>query len=242
MARVHPGRLRARKRNGLEEPTTAERADGESRRAEQVLDRAGFPAARGGEMVLVQSSDATVRDPEIKSAIADVVEAVSSQPIVAEVTSPLDGGSVSEDGRSGLVEFEIKGDAGTVVDRIAPVTAAVDRVAERHPDVTIGQFGANLRQSSPSTSPRSRAGDVALDVLHADHPGPHVRRARRGRGPRAAGHDRGHGDDRPHRDRQPGAPAGSRLAAGDHPDRPRRGRRLLAVLRSPGARGASRRP
>ena len=149
---------------GSKEPTTAERADGESRRAEQVLDRAGFPAARGSEMVLVQSSDATVRDPEVRSAIADVVEAVSSQPIVAKVTSPLDGGSVSADGRSALVEFEIKGDPTTVVDRIAPVTAAVDRVVERHPDVTIGQFGANLTDELTEHFAKEQGREMSLSM------------------------------------------------------------------------------
>ena len=149
---------------GSKEPTTAERADGESRRAEQVLDRAGFPAARGGEMVLVQSSDATVEDPAVRSAIADVMQAVSSQRVVADVTSPLDGGTVSEDKRSALVEFEIKGDPATAVDRIAPVTAAVDRVVERHPEVTIGQFGANLQTELTEHFAKEQSREMSLSM------------------------------------------------------------------------------
>jgi RND superfamily putative drug exporter len=149
---------------GPEKPTTAQRADGESRRAEQVLDRAGFPAARGGEMVLVQTSRGTVEDPEARRAITDVVDAVSSHAVVADVVSPLAGGSVSADKRSALVEFQVEGDPATAGKRLAPVSAELDRVAERHPGVTIGQFGSNLEDEVKEHLAAEQAREMSLSM------------------------------------------------------------------------------
>jgi RND superfamily putative drug exporter len=149
---------------GSTKPTTAERADGESRRAEQVLDRAGFATARGRELVLVQSDDATVQDPEFEQAIADVVQAVSSQRDVAGVVSPLEGGAVSDDQRSALVEFELRGDAATAGTRAAPVAAAVEDVAERHPELTIGHFGANLEAELKAHFAAEQAREMSLSM------------------------------------------------------------------------------
>src|SRR5689334_4060909 len=62
--------------------------NGESRRAEQILDRANFnvPAR---ESVLVQSGTRRVGDPRVNKAISDVVRALSAQPNVENVVSPL---------------------------------------------------------------------------------------------------------------------------------------------------------
>ena len=153
--------------NGLgpEKPTTAERADGESRRAEQVLDRAGFPAARGGEMVLVQTSDATVQDPEVRRAIADVVRGRLVACRSSPTSSPRSRAAASpQDGRSALVEFQVEGDPATAGDRLAPVSAAVDRVAARHPGVTIGQFGSNLEAEVKEHLAAEQAREMSLSM------------------------------------------------------------------------------
>src|SRR3712207_1002713 len=126
---------------GQKTPSAAESYDGESRSAERILADAGFPEDAGGEMVLVQSTTKTVDDPAFASAIADVERTVADQPAVTNVVSPQDSGLISKDGRSALVEFDIRGAAEDAVDKIAPVTAAVDRAAERHPEVTVGQYG-----------------------------------------------------------------------------------------------------
>src|SRR5919108_1828213 len=88
-------------------------ANGESRRAEQILDQAGvkIPAR---ESVLVQSRSATIEEPLFKSAVAAVVRVLSRQPDVTNVVSPLNlpgAGLVSSDEHSALVQFDVKGDA-----------------------------------------------------------------------------------------------------------------------------------
>ena len=65
-------------------------ANGESRRAEQILDQGNFkiPAR---ESVLVQSATGTVdQQPEFSAAVASVVLALSEQPDVAGIISPIE--------------------------------------------------------------------------------------------------------------------------------------------------------
>jgi uncharacterized membrane protein YdfJ with MMPL/SSD domain len=128
---------------GTNEPSDADRFDGESRQAQRVLADAGMPSYDvDSEVVLLQSRTETVEDAGFRAAVTDVERAVAAQPVVKNVVSPLGAdGRVSEDGRSALVEFQITGDADDAQDKIAPVMAAVDRVADAHPDLTVGAFG-----------------------------------------------------------------------------------------------------
>src|SRR3954464_6415859 len=94
-------------------PTNPQKMDGEPRRAETTLENAGFPK-KSGEMVLVQSKTATVKDPAFKAAIDDVAHSVAKQPIVTHVTTD----TVSNDGHSALVQFDLKSDVDTAVDKV----------------------------------------------------------------------------------------------------------------------------
>ena len=136
---------------GTKNPTNADRFDGESRQAQTILDDAGFPGSEdaAGEMVLVQSKTKSVKDPAVQAAIKDVERAVAAQPNVTELQSPLDGKApVSKDGRAALVQFEIKGEAADAVEKIPPVMTAVERVADKHPELTVEQYGSASFQKS----------------------------------------------------------------------------------------------
>jgi len=126
---------------GLHEPAPAKQYDGESRQAEQILADAGYrePA---GEMVLVQSKTKNASDPAFRDAVADVKKAVSRQASVAGVT----GTTVSKDGHSALVQFDMRGDSEDAVDTIEPVMTAVEGVAAQHDDLSIRQFGSASSQ------------------------------------------------------------------------------------------------
>src|SRR5581483_6514728 len=121
----------------------ADTAAGGTKKAEQLLDKAGFPS-QAAESVLVQSKTATVADPAFRVVVNDVARAVSALPQVERVRSPLTaghGGQVSADRRSALVQFEIAGDQDKADDKVEPILAAVDRVQERHPGFTVAEFG-----------------------------------------------------------------------------------------------------
>jgi uncharacterized membrane protein YdfJ with MMPL/SSD domain len=157
---------------GTNEPADADTYDGESRRAETVLADAGFPSYDvASEVVLVQSRTATIEDPGFRAAVRDAEQAVAGQAVVKNVVSPLGpDGQVSEDRRSALVEFDIAGDADDAQDKVAPVMAAVDRVAAAHPDLTVGEFGAasidkQLADDQASEQQRSQFLSLGVTLL-----------------------------------------------------------------------------
>ncbi len=126
---------------GAKQATSAS-GPGESGRMEKILE-AGFKQP-AGETVLVQSQTLTTDDPAFQKAINDVVANVSKVPVVINVRSPLaaeNGGQISEDRRSALVDFQIRGDADDAATKIDPVIAAVDQTQAAHPELFIGQFG-----------------------------------------------------------------------------------------------------
>ncbi len=115
---------------------------GESGRMDRILD-AGFEQP-AGESVLIQSTTLEAGDPAFRAAIRDVVGGISELQVVRNVRSPLDPanrGQIAPDGHSALVQFEIRGDAETAVDRIDPVLDRVDELQQSHPGLFIGQFG-----------------------------------------------------------------------------------------------------
>ena len=159
--------LMAGQMTGTKSPTDAQRYDGESRKAETVLADAGFSDA-AGEMVLVQSKTKTVKDPAFRAAVKDVERAVTGESAVTNVVSPLGpDGQVSKDRHSALVQFDIKGNPDTAVDRIQPVMTAVNHVAGAHRDVTVGQFGSasvDKELTDSQTSEQNRSQMLSLGV------------------------------------------------------------------------------
>jgi uncharacterized membrane protein YdfJ with MMPL/SSD domain len=118
-------------------------ANGDSRRAEQILDQGNFnlPAR---ESVLVQSKTVTVDTPLFASAVGIVVQSLSLQPNVTHIVSPINepnAGLVSADRHSALVQFDVKGDADKAKDKIAPILAAIDGAQSGTPGLIVEEFG-----------------------------------------------------------------------------------------------------
>ncbi|HEY6886220.1 MAG TPA: MMPL family transporter [Solirubrobacter sp.] len=133
---------------GQQKPSAAKSFDGESRRAETILEKAGFPET-SGEMVLIQSKSASTKDPAFKAAIKDVSQTVAKQKNVSGVTPAL----VSKDGHSALVQFDITGDPEKAIDKVEPIMTATSGVAARHKSLTVEQFGnASMMHELDKTS------------------------------------------------------------------------------------------
>ena len=128
----------------VKELRNSDMANGESARAERMLEQAGFnlPAT---ESVLVQSRTATVDQPAFNATVASLVQTLSQQPDVTNIVSPIENpraGLVSSDRHSVLVQFDVRGTADSADDRIAPILSAVDGVQAGNPSLIVQEFGA----------------------------------------------------------------------------------------------------
>ncbi|GAA5045408.1 MMPL family transporter [Streptomyces similanensis] len=125
----------------------SDQLSGETHTAAKIIEDAGIkePAS---ESVLVQSRDGSARakDAAFRSAVADVVEAVGATGRVTDVKSPYDTGTVSKDGRSVLVQFDVRGEAESAGDRIEPVLRAVEGVQKDHAALRIEEIGGASMQ------------------------------------------------------------------------------------------------
>lgn len=132
---------------GRVDVSESDQLKGETHTAAKIIDDAGIkePAA---ETVLIQSKDDAVKatSPQFRAAVADVVEAVGATGRVTGVTSPYDTHTVSRDGRSALVQFDLRGDAETAADRIEPVLKAVAGVQKDHGTLRIEEIGGASMQ------------------------------------------------------------------------------------------------
>jgi len=122
----------------------SEIGSGDSQKAEQIIENAGFPD-RVGELVLIQSTNGQTADSaEFKQAVSDVSAAVEATGEVRNIVSPYDpdsGGAISADRTAALVSFEMTGDPDTAADRVGTVLDAVETVQAEHADLFIAQTG-----------------------------------------------------------------------------------------------------
>ncbi|MFF7527866.1 MMPL family transporter [Streptomyces bobili] len=115
---------------------------GETHTAAKIIEDAGIeePAS---ETVLVQAKDGKLKstDAEFRAAVEAVVTAVEGTGKVTEVTSPYDTQTISKDGHSALVQFDVRGESDTAGERIEPVLKAVEGVQKEHEALRIEEIG-----------------------------------------------------------------------------------------------------
>ncbi|WP_399891111.1 MMPL family transporter [Streptomyces sp. BBFR51] len=115
---------------------------GETHTAARIVEDAGIdePAS---ESVLVQAKDGGPKatDAEFRAAVGAVVTAVEGTGKVTGVTSPYDAKTISKDGRSALVQFDMRGEADTAGERVEPVLKAVEGVQKEHETLRIEEIG-----------------------------------------------------------------------------------------------------
>ncbi|MEV7073326.1 MMPL family transporter [Streptomyces sp. NPDC093990] len=115
---------------------------GETHTAAKIIEDAGIDEP-AGESVLIQARDSggKATDADFRAAVAAVVKAVEGTGKVTDVTSPYDTNTISKDGRSALVQFDMRGDADTAGERVEPVLKAVEGVQEEHGSLRIEEIG-----------------------------------------------------------------------------------------------------
>ncbi|GAP47438.1 MMPL family transporter [Streptomyces azureus] len=115
---------------------------GETHTAATIIEDAGIDEP-AGETVLIQARDSGLKatDAEFRDAVTDVVRAVEGTGRVTDVTSPYDTKTISKDGRSALVQFDMRGAADTAGERVEPVLKAVEGVQKDHASLRIEEIG-----------------------------------------------------------------------------------------------------
>ncbi|MFF0589724.1 MMPL family transporter [Streptomyces sp. NPDC003781] len=115
---------------------------GETHTAARIVEDAGIDEP-AGETVLVQARSGGLKatDAEFRAAVDAVVQAVEGTGKVTGVTSPYDSKTISKDGRSALVQFDMRGEADTAGERVEPVLKAVEGVQQEHGSLRIEEIG-----------------------------------------------------------------------------------------------------
>lgn len=115
---------------------------GETHTAAKIIEDAGIDEP-AGETVLIQARDAggKATDADFRAAVAAVMKAVEGTGKVTDVSSPYDTKTISKDGRSALVQFDMRGEADTAGDRVEPVLKAVEGVQKEHGSLRIEEIG-----------------------------------------------------------------------------------------------------
>ncbi|MEV0225177.1 MMPL family transporter [Streptomyces sp. NPDC050704] len=128
---------------GTVEVKDSEQLSGETSRAAAIAEDAGIEEP-AGETVLIQGRDSGVKatDTEVRTAVDAVMKAVEATGKVTDVTSPYDTDSISKDGRSALVQFDMRGSADTAGERVEPVLKAVEDVQKDHGSLRIEEIGS----------------------------------------------------------------------------------------------------
>ncbi|AMW13607.1 hypothetical protein A4E84_31340 [Streptomyces qaidamensis] len=115
---------------------------GETHTAARIIEDAGIdePAS---ENVLIQArgGDLKATDAAFRDAVDAVVRAVEGTGRVTEVASPYDTKTISKDGRSALVQFDMRGEPDTAGERVEPVLKAVEGVQQDHQALRIEEIG-----------------------------------------------------------------------------------------------------
>ena len=140
---------------------------GESHDAEVAADAAGLRPNR--ELVMVHSDELTTADPAFGAAVDDLTGRLADVRYVENVKNPLEaGGSITDDGHSALVQFDVAGDTLEAADRIDPAMAAVDAAGEANPDVTLSEFGSVSGEQAIGETIQGdlgKAGELSLPII-----------------------------------------------------------------------------
>jgi uncharacterized membrane protein YdfJ with MMPL/SSD domain len=116
---------------------------GDSGQAAKLFDD-HFPKKAEEDVIVQAPKGGHATDASVRKAVDETIAAVSGKPGVTNVQSPYEKGNegqISKDGRSVLVEFEIKGDDDATAKLVGATTDAVDKVKAANPNVFVGQFG-----------------------------------------------------------------------------------------------------
>ncbi|MGZ4291168.1 MAG: MMPL family transporter [Gaiellaceae bacterium] len=123
---------------GLNQLGDSQSGSGETARAESYLRHANF-LSPASETVLIQSRDGRhlSGQPTFTAAAASLVQTLESDPDLMNIRQPL----LSQDGRSAIIQFDVRGPADKADKKIEPALGAVAKAQAGNPSFRIEEFG-----------------------------------------------------------------------------------------------------
>jgi uncharacterized membrane protein YdfJ with MMPL/SSD domain len=119
---------------------------GQAHKADEIFKKSGFGQTDSQtEFVLIQSKTLTIKSVPFRAAIADVTKTVTPFATIKNFRSPLDpahGDQVTANGRTAIVQWDMKGTDKVAEKNIDAITTATAAVAKRHPGLYIGEAGS----------------------------------------------------------------------------------------------------
>jgi uncharacterized membrane protein YdfJ with MMPL/SSD domain len=130
---------------GNNELPESQGGNGDSNRAEMLIDAADFPEQTGEQVLIQGKGSIKAGDPQVKAAVKDVVSRLDRIDGVTDIESPLNAkdhaNTVSKDGRSVVVNYTLPGDTDANKTRIDAPLAAVSAAQKAHPQLRVEPFG-----------------------------------------------------------------------------------------------------
>jgi uncharacterized membrane protein YdfJ with MMPL/SSD domain len=154
---------------GIVQLAQSEQGSGGSARAVATLQHADIDQS-ANEAVLVHSDALTVGDPRFVQLVERVAGRARRMAQVEDVRSPLapgNGGQISKDRHSVLIQFAIRGDSETAKNRVAPVMSMVATAQRQNPAFTVAELGdasAERAIGQASSEGLSRAAELSLPI------------------------------------------------------------------------------
>jgi len=141
---------------------------GESHQAERALTDAGLRPTE--EVALLQNQQLEASDPEFRALVAGSAAKLRSTENVQNVATPFDGdgGAISNDGHSVLIDFEISGKDTDAATNVVESEDTIDALQAANPEFNVEQFGAGSSQKSLNESFQSdlgKAGMISLPLI-----------------------------------------------------------------------------
>jgi len=138
---------------------------GESQQAERALTDAGLRPTE--EVALLQNRQLDASDPAFKALVADTAAKLAATEHVKNVDTPYDGdgGAISNDGHSVLVDFDITGKSTDAKVNVVESEDTIAALQAAHPEFNVEQFGGGSAEKSLNESFQKDLGKAGMISL-----------------------------------------------------------------------------
>jgi uncharacterized membrane protein YdfJ with MMPL/SSD domain len=150
---------------GMNKIKDADTGSGASKKADQAIEHA-FPKDPAGEIILIQAKGGANTSAEFTAVAKDVRAKLAATRNVQNIERV----KLSHDGRSGIVDFELKGDPDKAEDTVDDALATTAALQRAHPEFRVEEFGSGsagkaLSKRFDQDFKKSEASSIPLTLI-----------------------------------------------------------------------------